>query len=152
MNAQSLEDLQHAVRLTHIWVNDLDQRLKWNDNARSFRLLKAVLHALRDSLQVNEVADLGAKLPILLRGVYYDRWHPAEMPIQAGTVDAFITRVNESFRSDPLADPPTAVMAVLRLLASKIAQGEIADVKRCLPEEVHSIWAQYGKPEGGFPH
>ncbi len=50
MSAQGLEHLDHTVQLTHVWINDLDGRLEWNDKARSYRLLKAVLHTLRDSL------------------------------------------------------------------------------------------------------
>ena len=76
MSTQGLEGLERTVQLTHIWINDLDRRLKWNDKARSYRLLKAVLHSLRDSLHVKEVADLGAQLPALLRGAFYEQWKP----------------------------------------------------------------------------
>jgi len=142
MSAQGLESLDHTVQLTHIWINDLDHRLSWNDKARSYRLLKAVLHVLRDSLKVNEAADLGAQLPGLLRGAYYEQWRPAITPIRNRNIDQFITRVGESFRRDPLADPATAVMAVFELLTDKITEGEIDDVKRCLPKEIRSIWPE----------
>jgi hypothetical protein len=55
-----LESLDHTVQLTHIWINDLDDRLGWNNKPRSYRLLKAVLHALRDRLQLDEAADFAA--------------------------------------------------------------------------------------------
>ena len=45
-----LENLEHTVQLTHVWINELDDRLGWNNKPRSYRLLKAVLHALRDWL------------------------------------------------------------------------------------------------------
>jgi len=34
--------------------------------------LSAVLHALRDRLTVSEAAQLGAQLPMLVRGFYYE--------------------------------------------------------------------------------
>ena len=40
MSAQGLESLDRTVQLTHVWINDLDRRLEWNDKARSYRLLK----------------------------------------------------------------------------------------------------------------
>ena len=80
MSAQGLENLDHTVQLTHVWINDLDARLEWNDKARSYRVLKAVLHTLRDSLRVNEAVDLGAQLPGLLRGAYYEQWRRAATP------------------------------------------------------------------------
>ena len=142
MSAQGLEGLDHTVQLTHIWINDLDDRLSWNDKARSYRLLKAVLHALRDSLKVNEAVDLGAQLPGLLRGAYYEQWRPAITSIRNRHVDQFLVCVSESFKRDPLADPAGAIMAVFELLTEKITEGEISDVKRCLPKEIQRIWPE----------
>ena len=65
---------QHAAELTHAWINDLDE---WNNKRRAYRLLRSVLHALRDRLQLNEAADLGAQLPTLLRGIYCKQWQPS---------------------------------------------------------------------------
>jgi uncharacterized protein (DUF2267 family) len=140
MSAQGLESLDHTVQLTHVWINDLDGRLEWNDKARSYRLLKAVLHALRDSLRVNEAVDLGAQLPGLLRGAYYEQWRPAATPVKNRHVEDFLARVNESFKRDPLADPAKAAMGVFQLLTKKISEGEIEGVRRCLPEEIRNIW------------
>jgi len=140
MSTQGLSGLERTIQLTHIWINDLDRRLDWNDKARSYRLLKAVLHALRDSLKVNEAADLGAQLPGLLRGAYYEQWHPAATPVKERSIEQFLDRVNASFKRDPLANPPLAVMAVFQLLSKKISEGEIEDVRRCLPTQIRSAW------------
>ena len=37
-----------------------------------------MLHAVRDRLQVNDAVSLGAQLPELLRGAYYEQWRPAK--------------------------------------------------------------------------
>jgi uncharacterized protein (DUF2267 family) len=152
MSAQGLETLDHTVQLTHKWINELDGQLDWKDRARSYRLLKAVLHALRDTLQVNEAVDLGAQLPVLLRGAYYEQWRPAATPVKDRSIEGFLARVNESFRRDPLASAPAAVMAVFQLLAKKISEGEMEDVRRSLPEQVRSIWPGSGKPPRGVRH
>ena len=71
MSAAGQESLEHTVQLTHSWIKELDERIGWND--RSYRLLKAVLHALRDWLQFHEAVDLAAQMPTparrLLRAV-----------------------------------------------------------------------------------
>lgn len=152
MSAQGLEGLDRTVQLTHVWINDLDRRLEWNDRARSYRLLKAVLHALRDSLQINEAVDVGAQLPGLLRGAYYEQWRPAQTPVKARTVEGFVALVNEAFQRDPLPDPPKAIMAVFQLLASKITQGEIEDVRGCLPREIRGFWAEPDKTSSRLRH
>lgn len=152
MSAQGLEGLDHTVQLTHIWINDLDERLQWNNKARSYRLLKAVLHAIRDSLRVDEAANLGAQLPGLLRGAYYEQWHPAATPIKSRTIEEFLARVNESFRRDPLPQPAQSIIAVLQLLSAKITEGEIDDVRGCLPEAVRNIWPERYKAPGSVRH
>jgi len=77
MSAVGLESIDHTVQLTHIWINDLDARLGWENKHRSYRLLRTVLQAVRDWVMVEEAAGLGAQLPELLRGAYYQHWRPA---------------------------------------------------------------------------
>jgi uncharacterized protein (DUF2267 family) len=152
MSAQGLERLDHTVQLTHIWINELDARLQWNNKPRSYRLLKAVLHALRDSLQVNEAVDLGAQLPGLLRGAYYEQWRPSTTPVKSRDVEEFLRRVNEHFRRDPLPEPSQAVMTVFQLLSKKITEGEIEDVRGCMPEAVRNIWPEPHRAAGAVRH
>jgi len=67
MSAVGLESIDHTVQLTHIWINDLDARLGWDNKHRSYRLLRTALQAVRDWVMVEEAAGLGAQLPELLR-------------------------------------------------------------------------------------
>jgi uncharacterized protein (DUF2267 family) len=152
MSTPGLESLDRTVQLTHIWINDLDNQLVWNDKGRSYRLLKAVLHALRDYLTVNEATDLGAQLPGLLRGAYYEQWRPGSQPAKHRSVEDFLARVNESFKRDPLVEPARAVMAVFQLLTKKISEGEIDDVRHCLPQELRNIWPEPYKAPGAARH
>ena len=142
MTAVGLEGLEHTVQLTHTWINELDDRLGWNNKPRSYRLLKAVLHALRDWLQLNEAADLAAQLPTLLRGAYYEQWRPATTPVTHRTKADFLARVEDSFKIDALAQTSQAVMAVFELLSKKISPGEIEDVRHALPEELRNLWPE----------
>jgi uncharacterized protein (DUF2267 family) len=143
MSAVGLEALDHTVQLTHIWINDLDERLCWNNKPRAYRLLKAVLHALRDWLPINESADFAAQLPGLLRGAYYEQWRPAITPVKKRSKADFIARVEDSFKADPLEQPSRSVMAVFELLSRKISPGEIKDVRHALPEDVRDLWPQH---------
>jgi uncharacterized protein (DUF2267 family) len=142
MSVTGLEGLEHTVELTHIWINELDDRLGWDNKPRAYRLLKAVLHTLRDWLQVGEAADFAAQLPSLLRGVYYEHWRPAAAPVRKRSKADFIARVEQSFKADPLAEPAQAIMAVFELLSEKVSAGEIRDVRRALPEELRHLWPE----------
>jgi uncharacterized protein (DUF2267 family) len=152
MSTQGLEGLEHTVQLTHAWINELDRRLQWDNKGRSYRLLKAVLHALRDSLRVNEVVDLGAQLPTLLRGAYYEQWQPSKAPAKGRSIEQFIESVNGSFQRDPLEDSAKAIMAVFQLLTTKVTEGEIEDVRRGLPESLRTIWPASSRAPGTVRH
>jgi len=142
MSSTGLESLEHTVQLTHIWLNELDERLGWNNKARAYRLLKTTLHALRDWLPLNEMADFGAQLPTLLRGAYYEQWRPAVAPVKKRTKEDFLARINEAFKKDPLPHTKDAVVAVFELLSKKITAGEINDVRSALPAEIRTLWPE----------
>src|SRR5207248_2021300 len=50
-----------TLQTTHIWLNELTDLTGWRDNRhRAYLALRAVLHALRDRLSVDDAAALGA--------------------------------------------------------------------------------------------
>ncbi len=140
MGAVGLEGLERTVHLAHAWINDLNERLAWNDKARAYRLLKAVLHALRDWLELDESANLAAQLPGLLRGAYYEQWRPATTPARKRSRQAFLAHVEKEFARDPLQNPVACVSAVFQMLSEKITPGEIEDVWHALPEDIRDMW------------
>jgi uncharacterized protein (DUF2267 family) len=140
MSTVGLESIEHTVHLTHAWINDLDEFLGWRSKARSYRLLRSVLQALRDWLPVNEAADFAAQLPTLLRGVYYEHWRPGTTPIKHRSKADFLARVDHAFVGDPIIYTEEAVSIAFQFLSTKVAAGEIADVKHALPADVRALW------------
>jgi len=140
MSATGFESIDHTVQLTHIWINELDDALGWQNKPRAFRLLRSVLHALRDWLQVNEAVDLAAQLPTLVRGIYYDQWRPSAVPVKERRRDDFLARVDRDFKTDPIDNTAEAVTAVFRLLSEKVTAGEISDVRNALPADLRALW------------
>lgn len=140
MKASGLTSIEETVHLTHAWLNDLLERTGWADKPRVYRLLRATLHALRDHLPVNEAADLGAQLPQLIRGAYYEGWHPAGTPVKTRSREAFIARVQQAFQTDPMGDAEAAVSAVFAVLSERVTEGEMADVRRSLPKPVRQLF------------
>jgi uncharacterized protein (DUF2267 family) len=138
----TIEGLAHTVQVAHEWINDLDERLSWHHKPRAFRLLKSVLHALRDRLPLIEASDLGAQLPTLIRGIYYEQWRPAEAATRLGDKAAFLKRIHDDFSRDPELPSESDVMAVFGLLSKKISSGEIDQVRRLLPPDLRSLWPE----------
>jgi uncharacterized protein (DUF2267 family) len=132
-------DLDVAVRATEDWVDDFFQRLGWHDRDRVYLALLAGLHALRDCLQRDEAIYLGAQLPVLLRGLYYEGWHPALRPAPKGR-SAFLARIHDSLHRDPGIDAEQVARAMFALLAARLPAAEIEDAKAATPHELHNLW------------
>ncbi len=140
MSSIGLESIDHTVQLTHQWINDLDTRLGWDNKHRSFRLLRAVLQAVRDWLPVNDAAHFGAQLPELLRGIYYEQWRPAATPVKDRSRSDFVGRIDDAFANDKLLFAAEAVAIVFELICDKLSAGEIEKVRHSLPADLRVLW------------
>jgi uncharacterized protein (DUF2267 family) len=140
MSATGLEVFDTTLQKTNLWLNELMGILGWEDKHKAYRAMRAVLHTLRDRLTVDEAAQLGAQLPMLLRGIYYEGWDPTSNPRRIRHVEEFLATVDEQFREDSNIDPEQITRGVLAVLANRVTQGEIQDVKHALPVEFQDLW------------
>jgi uncharacterized protein (DUF2267 family) len=115
------------------------RRLGWHDRERVYRVLIATLHALRDCLGRDEAVYVGACLPLLLRGLYYEGWHPGAHPA-AGKRRAFLERIHDGVHRDPAVDAEQAARAVLSLLVARLPAAEIEDAMAATPRELRNLW------------
>ena len=139
MSAVGLESIEHTVHVTHTWINELDNGWAGITSRGPIDCSGAVA-GLRDWLPVNEAADFAAQLPNLLRGVYYEQWRPATTPVKPRSKSDFLGRIDHAFVGDPILHTEDAVRITLRFLSTKIAAGEIADVKHALPADLRALW------------
>jgi uncharacterized protein (DUF2267 family) len=140
MSATGLDVFDTTLQRTHIWLKDLMLLLGWQDRHKAYQALRATLHALRDRLTIEETAHLGAQLPMLIRGFYYEGWDPTGKPVKARHRDQFLGRIREHFRDDEQVDPELVAAAVFMVLASRVTEGEIEDVMHVLPSEIRDLW------------
>ena len=134
-----VQDFKEAVRLAEEWVDDLTGRLQWHDRARAYAALLATLHALRDCLARDETIYLGAHLPTLLRGLYYEGWHPSKRP-PAPRRKAFLESIRDGVHRDLAVDAEQVARAVLALIAARLPAAEVEDAKAATPRELHNLW------------
>ena len=107
--------------------------------SRAYHALRVVLHALRDRLTVEEAVQLGAQLPMLVRGFYYEGWNPAGKPAKAHRAE-FLDTIRSGFRPQEDADAERIARAVFKVVAAHISEGEIRDVKQILPKDLRALW------------
>lgn len=97
MSATGLDVFDKTVQTTNIWLDEI-MEVMGPSRQTAWHILGATLRALRDRLTVDQAAHLGAQLPLLVRGLYYDQWHPASMPSRERTLDQFLARVGDDVR------------------------------------------------------
>ena len=131
---------ENTLRTSYEWLDELMEELEITDRHRAYQALRVVLHTLRDRLTVQEVADLGAQLPMLIRGVYYEGWRPAARIRKDRTKDEFLAHVSSGLEKSPELRPESVVWSVFKVLARHVSRGEVEDVLRVLPETLRDFW------------
>lgn len=143
MSSAGLEVFDTTVHKTNQWVNQLAEQLGWEDKHRVFQVLRVTLHTLRDRVPVEEATQLGAQLPILLAGFYYEDWKPAQTPHKERSKEEFLAPIRNYCQEVGLdTDPEPIARQVFRLLSDRIATGEIEEIVAMLPESIRDLWPQ----------
>jgi uncharacterized protein (DUF2267 family) len=147
MSVSAIAPIERTVHTTNTWLEDLREELSLGDREQAYHALRAVLHALRDRLTVAEVVDLGAQLPMLVRGLYYEGWTPNDKPLRERKKEEFLGHIAMALRESPGTYPEGVAWGVFRVLDRRVSAGEIKDIKHVLPAEIRSLW-----PESGGRH
>jgi uncharacterized protein (DUF2267 family) len=140
MSLTGLSAFDSTLQTTNVWLKDLSESMGWSDRHKAYYALRAVLHVLRDHLTIDEVVTLGAQLPLLVRGFYYEGWHPADKPLKDRHKAGFLARVTEQFRADPEVESESVTRAVFAVLTRHLTAGEVEGIKRALPHEIRTLW------------
>lgn len=131
--------ISHAVQQTQEWLKALREAGDYASEAEALSVLRAVMHQLRDRLTPQEAVDLGAQLPIIVRGIYYEGWRMGKTPQKVRSRDEFLEQVSAKLVPHPIS-AEQATKDVFALLAVTLDRGEIIDVIAQLPHGVKELW------------
>lgn len=135
-----LDVIEKTFQKTNEWIKDAEDELSWPDRHFAFQALRAVLHVLRDRLPVREAVDLGDQLPILVRGLYYERWNPARVPVKDRRAEDFLARLLDYFPKEETLNTELMARAIFRVLDKHVSAGEIRHIHANLPREIRDLW------------
>lgn len=140
MSATGLDVFDKTLQTTNIWLDDIMDRIG-PDRQVAWKALGVVLRALRDRVPVELAAHLGAQLPILIRGAYYDQFTPEAQPMKdCDTPEQFRARVEERLGERADLDPDTAIAAVFAALDRHLSEGMVAKLRGALPRGICMAW------------
>ncbi|WP_168201478.1 DUF2267 domain-containing protein [Kushneria phosphatilytica] len=132
--------LSRSVQETDIWLQDLKKELDLDTPEQAYGALRAVLHTLRDRITVDMAASLSSQLPVMLTGIFFDGWKPADTPQKYHTAEEFLEHVRHHAVGHNELDVHQATRGVFHLLEQKLDQGQINRVTDQLPNEIQSLW------------
>jgi uncharacterized protein (DUF2267 family) len=136
-----IDIITRSVEKTNVWLSELSDELGIEDRQAAYRVLRAFLHAVRDRLTVDEAAQLGAQLPELIRGIYYEGWDPSRTPMKYRDLDEFLRRVSDEALLHGETEASHAASAAARVLHRHVSEGELNDVLAMLPEGLRPVVA-----------
>jgi uncharacterized protein (DUF2267 family) len=138
MSATGLEVFDKSIQTTNIWLDEImedigpDRQLAWH-------LLGAVLRTMRDRLPPDLAAHLGAQLPLVVRGTYYDQYQPSASPERTRTLDAFLAKIADELKVNRPVNTRDALQVVCSVLAKHVDAGQIAKVWEALPQDIRQV-------------
>lgn len=144
MSTTGLDVFDSTAQTTNQWLNDITDELGWGDRQLAYHALRATLQSLRDRVTVDMAAHLGAQLPLLVRGIYYEGWKPSNNPVKARTQEEFLRLVEERYHHREPVAYTDIVRAVLKTLNKHVTQGQVEGIREMLGEELKVLWP---KPE-----
>jgi uncharacterized protein (DUF2267 family) len=138
-------NFENYAQKGHEFVNHLAVELGTKDISHAGRVLRCVLHALRNRLTHEESFQLLAQLPMAIKAVYVDGWKFSTDFKRLHHIEDFMDEVlkedgmaaSRDFRTED--EVKIAVEAVFKTLARYVSAGEIRHMIAVLPRELKAL-------------
>jgi uncharacterized protein (DUF2267 family) len=140
MSTHGLEVFDRTLETTHVWLNEICDELG-PDKHVAWKVLSVVLQKLRERLPLPLAAHLGAQLPLMIRGVYYDQFEPGRLPAERTTRDGFIHEVHEALSDTRPVNPEHAIRCVFGVLGRHGSEGQVRKICDALPHGMRQLWS-----------
>jgi uncharacterized protein (DUF2267 family) len=140
MSTTGLDVFDTTIQETNHWLKIMMGELGSDSRRTAFNALRAALHALRDRIGLENAVHLGAQLPMLLRGAYYEGWHPAATPTRERHLADFIDHVGAQLPRETTINPAEAARACFAGMERCLDRGELLKVRGSLPHEVLNLF------------
>ena len=139
-----LDTFDKTVQESNLWLKDVMERLNTYDRRHAYSTMRAVLHALRDRIGPQNAAHLGAQLPMLLRGLFYEGWDPTGKPTKERHESAFLAHIaRELPRAAGPGEIEQGALAVLDVLSKHIDRGAVVKLVAILPQDLRRFWPAF---------
>jgi uncharacterized protein (DUF2267 family) len=144
MASRNLEVFEKTLQVTDQWLDELSAQLG-PDRRAAWHALGAVLRVVRDRVPVGLAGHVGAQLPLLVRGAYYEHFNPLRDPDKTRDLDGFLANVGKQMPGVERDGVWQAVRAVFAVLGRHLTPEQAAKLREALPAEVQAVWPEPGE-------
>lgn len=130
-----------TLREAHEWLHAVGGELGTSDEKIGRAALRAALHVLRDSLTMVQAIELGDCLPVLVRGLYYEGWHPKrDGGGEAAPDDAMKSMEHDIRGHSELVPAEKTLRACFHAFDRLLPRDEVRVFLNVLPPSIQALW------------
>ena len=131
-------EVEYASQQFQDWLTALKEKALLQTHNQSQAIMRGVLMELRRYMPAEQVLEFADGLPPLPRGIFLERWRPAE-PEPLPSADMFMAAVTD--RLSPHVIPPGSAAAdVLAVIAAHVGPVNGAIMRAALPDALRPLW------------
>ena len=139
MSRNGLGVFDKTLQETNHWLKLMMEELETDDRRMAFSALRGALHTLRDRIGPANATHLGAQLPMLLRGAYYEGWRLAGTPTHERHIDDFLDHLAANLPDSVPFDRASVARAAFAVLSETLDEGEFDKLLQLLPAEIRIL-------------
>lgn len=141
--------LDRSIQIAVQWIVDVQTELEWDSRDETYKATKAVLHAIRDRLPIEEVLHLSSNLPVVLKGMILDGYDLKDKPLRIKSPEEFYDYVQQNYdpKNRDIIDAEAVTNAVIAVLNRRIGSGEMQKVAGNMPEKIKRLFETESKPK-----
>lgn len=123
------------------WINAFVSMLEWNLDDHTLDALRVVLHGIRDHLSLGEMSHFSAQLPLFIRGLFFEDWHPNPGSLKEEGKEKFIHEIQQNLVRRikyPFDELETEIIinVVFQTLAQQMNEEEWEKLYKLFPKEL----------------
>jgi uncharacterized protein (DUF2267 family) len=130
------------------FVNEIAYELN-TDRNHAARVLRAVLHAVRDRLPADDAIQFAQGLPMMLKGLFIDQYDLSDVPVVIRSPQKFLDFIYSKAGINAHMDFPDresildALQAVFFVLENHMDYGQILQIKHIMNQEIVDLIDAY---------
>jgi uncharacterized protein (DUF2267 family) len=139
MSSTGYDVFDTTIQKTNELLKAIEESCGWErQRQHSYMALRVTLHTLRDRLPLENVAHLGAQLPILVRGIYYEGFSPTHLPKKMNR-EEFLETVQSQITFSHTQSIEELVKLVLGEVWKATDYHEMEKIRKVLPDDLKDL-------------